>query len=75
MRASLFFIIAICAAGCSDNAAKSVPQQVGATQFETIGSITVTKSGLIDPSAKIEKLGGDYGWSEGPVWVCEIDNA
>src|SRR4051812_24374962 len=24
---------------------------------------------LIDKDAKIEKLGGDFAWTEGPVWV------
>ncbi|WP_409433587.1 SMP-30/gluconolactonase/LRE family protein [Litorimonas sp. RW-G-Af-16] len=44
------------------DAAQSVP-------YETIGSITTSRPDLISPDAKIEKLGGDFRWSEGPVWV------
>lgn len=73
MRASLFCVLAMCAAGCSERAPVSASQQSTATAFETIGSITVTQSGLIDANAKIEKLGGDYGWSEGPVWVEKLE--
>ena len=72
MRTSWFFIAAMSAASCSDTASISVLDPVEVTKFETVGSVTVTTSGLIDPNAKIEKLGGDYGWSEGPVWVEKL---
>ena len=78
MRAAIFCVLAICAAGCSDNVPLSAPQKVEAPKsevpkFESIGSVTITQSGLIDPNTVIEKLGGDYGWSEGPVWVEKLD--
>lgn len=34
-----------------------------------IGSIETTSNDIIDNDVKIEKLGGDYRWSEGPVWI------
>lgn len=36
-----------------------------------IGAVEMTASGIIDPEAKIEDLGGAFGWSEGPVWIAE----
>jgi len=47
--------------------------KVETSAYETIGAITTTRADLIDPSTPIEKLGGDYGWSEGPVWVSALD--
>ena len=72
MRISLFFIFALYAAACSENAPVIDSERVEATTYETVGSITVSQPGLISPTAKIEKLGGDYGWSEGPVWVEKL---
>ncbi len=40
--------------------------------YETVGAITTTRTDLISPRTKIEKLGGEYGWSEGPVWVEKL---
>lgn len=40
-----------------------------APEYETIGSVSSTRADLILPDTPVEKLGGDYGWSEGPVWV------
>lgn len=42
-------------------------------QFETVGSIETSRPDLISASAKIETLGGNFGWSEGPVWVEKLD--
>lgn len=73
MRASLFFTLAICVAGCSEIDAELTSQTAVTGQFETIGSITTSRSALIAPNAKIEKLGGDFKWSEGPVWVDSME--
>ena len=40
-----------------------------ASSFETIGSVEAVSNTLISKDAKIEKLGGDHMWSEGPVWI------
>ena len=73
MRTSLFCVLAICVGGCSEIAVKPAPQPAKTNAFETIGSITTSETNLINPKAKIEKLGGDYGWSEGPVWVESLN--
>lgn len=73
MRASLLCVLAICVGGCTAVDAEPASQTIETSQFETIGSITTSKIELIDPQVKIEKLGGDYGWSEGPVWVENLD--
>lgn len=44
-----------------------------AISYEAIGSIETTRTDIIAPSAKIEKLGGKFIWSEGPVWVEQLD--
>lgn len=73
MRMSLICIVAAWLGGCGETDRDTAPQQTGAALFETIGSITTAQTGLIDPDTKIEKLGGDFGWSEGPVWVNNLD--
>jgi len=77
MRASIVSVLALCAAGCSEIGTAPTPEKLirpasTPSTFETIGSVTVSKTGLIDTASKIEKLGGDYGWSEGPVWVEKL---
>lgn len=37
--------------------------------YEVIGSIEAATNALISKDANIEKLGGNYAWSEGPVWI------
>jgi len=37
--------------------------------YETVGFLELASNDLISKAAKIEKLGGDYMWSEGPVWI------
>ena len=37
--------------------------------YQTIGSVEVLTSDLISKTAKVQKLGGAYQWSEGPVWI------
>lgn len=36
-----------------------------------IGSVEMNTAGIIADDAKIENLGGSFGWSEGPVWIAE----
>lgn len=45
------------------------PIETVSPQYEIIGSIEAASDNLIDPASKIEKLGGDFQWSEGPVWI------
>lgn len=40
-----------------------------ADPYETIGSVEALSNELISTTAKIQKLGGAYKWSEGPVWI------
>ena len=66
-RAALLLGAALTVAGCAPST--SSPQ----IQFETIGQVTTTRPDIISPDAKIENLGGNFGWSEGPVWVPALD--
>jgi len=72
MRKLLLCSFAVCLASCTELKDASNSAQIPAPNFEIIGSITTSQTQLIDPAAKIEKLGGDYGWSEGPVWVNKL---
>ena len=70
--------LAICV-GCSpketvtDAAQETVStqqdQRKAPAAYETIGSLELASNDLITRDAKIEKLGGAYQWSEGPVWI------
>jgi gluconolactonase len=55
------------------NSAPSIPNTDLDPQLETMGFVESSRPDLIQPSAKIENLGGDFGWSEGPVWVDKLD--
>lgn len=64
--------LTLCVA-CSPNEV-SDPQTIVTTetalaQYETIGSIETLSDKLVSKTAKIEKLGGNYKWSEGPAWI------
>lgn len=37
--------------------------------FPTIGSIDDMARGILPANAQIEDLGGEFAWSEGPVWI------
>lgn len=39
--------------------------------FPTIGSIEDVERGILPRGAVVEDLGGEFGWSEGPVWMEE----
>jgi len=73
MRRSIVCFIAICMASCGEGDSASKTDRPDITVFETVGSITTTRTDLIDPSTKIENLGGEYIWSEGPIWVQKMD--
>lgn len=60
---------ALLSAGCANDHSTMSK----ALSSETIGSISTTRPDLIDGSAKIENLGGNFGWSEGPVWVDKLN--
>ncbi len=72
MRVSFLCALIMGLAGCSGIEVEPDFKASEISEFETIGSITVSQDGLIDPTSKIEKLGGKYGWSEGPVWVEKL---
>ena len=67
-----FFVLSFCI-GCSPvdkTAEPSSPASIAErSAYETIGSLELTSDRLISKDAKIEKLGGNYMWSEGPVWI------
>jgi gluconolactonase len=42
-------------------------------EIEAIGAIEMVVPGIVSPDAKVENLGGSFGWSEGPVWIAEQD--
>ena len=52
-------------------------QKEQTSKYETIGSIEVLDDRLkevIDPNAKIEIIASGFSWSEGPVWVEELNS-
>jgi len=67
-----FLALTLCVA-CSakEEAAPKVETRVekASPTYEAIGAIEVASDDLISKDAKIEKLGGNYMWSEGPVWI------
>jgi len=73
MHRTLLCALMISAVACSATNEKADPQPIEKIVFETVGSVTVSQDGIIDPNEKVEKLGGDYGWSEGPVWVEKLN--
>lgn len=73
MRKSLLCFIALFLAACSERNSELPTSTTTAGQFEIIGSVKTTQLGLIAPDAIIEKLGGDFKWSEGPVWIDDLD--
>lgn len=68
MRPMILSLAAVFLCACASE------NSVETNSFDTIGSITTTRPDLISPNAKIEKLGGNYGWSEGPVWVPALES-
>jgi gluconolactonase len=56
---------------CGNEAAE--PVIIAETPIQSIGSVEMLTQGIIAPEAKIENLGGSFGWSEGPIWIPEQD--
>lgn len=71
-----FLALVLCAA-CSpkEEAAPNVEVNVEKTMpsYELIGSVKTASNELIAKDAKVEKIGGDFIWSEGPVWIKKGD--
>lgn len=67
-----FLALILCVA-CTSQEPVNKPEHTASlnevSSFPTIGSVEVMSDALISPTAKIEKLGGNYMWSEGPVWI------
>ena len=73
MRFFISSLAILLSSACSDRAPEATLEKSELLEFETIGSITTTRPDIINPAVRIEKLGGDYAWSEGPVWVATLD--
>jgi len=73
MRKIISAISVILISACSDSVTQSAAESLQETSYDSVGAIITTRPDIIDPAAKIEKLGGDFGWSEGPVWVEALD--
>jgi gluconolactonase len=39
--------------------------------IDAIGAVEMSVAGIVSKDAKVENLGGSFGWSEGPVWITE----
>jgi len=72
MRNSLIVLLAMSLLGCSNTTVEEKPIQTQAEPIETVNFIKTTRPDIIDPNSKIENLGGNFGWSEGPVWVDSL---
>jgi len=59
---------------CTSNETSAPLTTEPLSSYETIGSVTSISPDIISPDAKIEKLGGAFGWSEGPVWVPALNS-
>ncbi len=72
-------LVILFSAGCSPSKPVSIdpapkPTSVAtpkSSNYESIGSIELKLDTLISKTAQIQKLGGNYMWSEGPVWIKE----
>lgn len=73
MRHLFLALSVIILPACTAAVTEDSPQALQMSSYEEVGSITTTRPDIIDPATKIEKLGGNFGWSEGPVWVDALD--
>ena len=72
LRCSSVALLAVTLAACSE--LKTVDLETVEVQtLETVGSIDMKVEGIIAEDAVVENLGGEFGWSEGPVWIAEQD--
>ena len=76
-RFALGFMIVLSCTACSpaEPPAEMSPHKEVISQetYETIGKLDGVSEKLISSHAKIQKLGGNYQWSEGPVWIKNGD--
>lgn len=77
-RFFLIFVSALILTACSNedvtspSPTKSNTVETGSkTSTKYIGSVEMNTPGILAKDAKVENLGGDFGWSEGPVWIAE----
>ena len=73
MRKATLTLLGILVSACTEADVSGTSENLQTASYEMVGSITSTRPDIIDPKAKIERLGGNFGWSEGPVWVGELD--
>ncbi|WP_084168732.1 SMP-30/gluconolactonase/LRE family protein [Hellea balneolensis] len=72
---ALILLTTLFLSGCEKIIDKGLEQVVkktlslGYETYETVGSVELNDESLISKDAKIEKLGGSFMWSEGPVWI------
>lgn len=76
----ILFLILGLGIGCNSKVSNQVEaastKEKIMTEYKTIGEVQRLDSALDDliaPNAKIEILASGFDWSEGPVWVDEID--
>lgn len=73
MRIFTGFLIAAMGLGACANEGQTETVEAPSPAYATIGSIEMSQAGIMADGAIIENLGGDFGWSEGPVWVPSMD--
>lgn len=77
LLAASSLILSACTGEETVSQSTAVETENVATQSEEtqdyIGAVEMNTSGILAQDAKIENLGGSFGWSEGPVWISEQD--
>jgi len=48
---------------------KAADMKTSATAINAIGGVEMSVEGIVAKDAVVENLGGEFGWSEGPVWI------
>lgn len=62
-------VAALLITACTDS---SVPRS-SVNETNAIGSISTARTDSIDVAETVENLGGDFVWSEGPIWVEKLN--
>ncbi len=63
-------ILALTACGSASVQSIETPTPV-VEAANVIGAVEMSIEGIVPADAKVENLGGSFGWSEGPVWIAE----